>query len=103
MHRATQLQIFLVVLILGFLAGPRVIGALQQLDVKNGTPVANVVESDKNAAGRPVEAINSTPAVNPYSILSLRAKSVYVWDIYGRRKLYDQNGDMQLPLASVTK
>lgn len=46
----------------------------------------------------------STPSfVSPYSDLSLSAKSVYVYDLKGKRELYAYNGNAQLPLASLTK
>src|SRR3989338_1833000 len=40
---------------------------------------------------------------NPYSDLKLSAKSVFVYDLKGKRELYSYNGNAQLPLASLTK
>lgn len=40
---------------------------------------------------------------NPFSDISVLAKSVYVWDIDGQKELYAKNENEQLPLASVSK
>lgn len=40
---------------------------------------------------------------NPFSDISILAKSVYIWDVDGQRELYSKNKNEQLPLASVSK
>ncbi len=43
------------------------------------------------------------PIPKEYAHLSLTAKAVYVYDLAAKRELFSQNGDAQLPLASLTK
>lgn len=45
----------------------------------------------------------STPTNDPFSQLSLSAKSFFVWDVEEKRKLGGLNEEMQFPLASLTK
>lgn len=40
---------------------------------------------------------------NPYQALSLEAKAVYVYDVTGKKVLFEKNSDAVLPLASLTK
>lgn len=40
---------------------------------------------------------------NPFSDISVLAKSVYVWDVNEQKELYIKNENEQLPLASVSK
>ena len=107
MSKVTQVQIFLLVLALGFLTGPRVLLALSKIGIgsdigssPNASQVVAVADSDiKLSVVKPViVAIKS-----PYDQLTLEAKSVYVWDISAHKKLYGKNEEKQLPLASVTK
>ncbi len=105
MTRTTQIQVFLLVLIVGFLTGPRVIPAIERfspkeglLGAKNSTQLASpVLQSELTAPTTTVVVID------PYADLNIQAKGVYVWDIKTHRKLYGQNEHMVLPLASVTK
>lgn len=97
MHRTLQVQLFLAVLILGFLTGPHAIKALERL-----SPPPNKV-ANIQAAAVASDAAPQTVVKNPFDNLELYAKSVYVWDINARQKLFSTNGDASLPLASVTK
>lgn len=98
MHKTIQVQLFLAVLILGFLTGPRVIEAIQRLSPETSKPAM-----DEAAVGASVEDRPQGVAPNPYEHLPLHAQSVYVWDISTQRKLYSANGNARLPLASVAK
>ncbi len=49
----------------------------------------------------PVETKVTAP--NPYSSVSIGAKSAYVYDALENKELFNLNGDSQLPLASLTK
>lgn len=40
---------------------------------------------------------------NPFSDISILAKSVYVWDVDEQKELYAKNKNEQLPLASLSK
>lgn len=40
---------------------------------------------------------------DPFADISLRAKSVYVWDVAAKKPLYEKNADAVWPLASITK
>jgi len=53
----------------------------------------------------PVAATGTTTASpsNPFDGLKLEAKAAYVWDINGNKALYAKKGEVQLPLASLTK
>jgi len=105
MNRTTQIQLFLLVLIMGFLAGPRVMLALQKaspedglLRAQNGGQLALAVPKEN----RPI-AQKAPVELSPYANLDLKAKSVFVWDIKTHHKLYGYNEQAKLPLASVTK
>jgi D-alanyl-D-alanine carboxypeptidase (penicillin-binding protein 5/6) len=105
MTRTTQVQIFLLVLTVGFLTGPRVMLALQKvipedglLRAKNGGQLAlTEPRQDELIPKKVVEKIS------PYTNLGIAARSVFVWDIKTHRKLYAYNEQEKLPLASVTK
>jgi D-alanyl-D-alanine carboxypeptidase len=103
MSRTVQVQLFLLVLTLGFLTGPRVMLALQGTESPTVTPVVTppLALVERSVATTTIE----TPVVplSPYERLSLDAKSVYVWDVKEHRVLYAKNERKQLPLASVTK
>lgn len=96
----TQLQLFLVALILGFFLGPRVIEALQRLE-PNEERLTITDEMRGNIRATPTS--RSAVTEDPYKKLALHAKSAYVWDVSTRRKLYSLNGEARLPLASVAK
>ncbi len=100
MKRMIHVQLFLFVLILGFLTGPHVIEAIQKTDNENSVEISKATEIHASA-----EANNLRPVTKegPYAKLELSAKSVYVWDIQTHRKLYGLNEQARLPLASVTK
>ncbi len=107
MNRVSQVQIFLLVLIIGFLTGPRVLLALSKIGI--GTDVASspnasqlVAVSDSDIKMSDVKPATVT-IKSPYGELKLQAKSVYVWDINAHKKLYGKEEEKQLPLASVTK
>ncbi len=105
MTTTTKVQILLLVLIAGFLTGPRVLAMINSFE----TP-GSLQESEHANVAAPL-AINTQGAVRParatssdlYGSLSLNAKSIYVWDINAHKKLYSKNEHTVLPLASVTK
>lgn len=106
MIRTIHLQIFLLVLIVGFLTGPRVMLALQKLTPEEG--LAHAKNSSQLAGVElreqlPALTATTTEESDPYTKLHLKAKAVYVWDIKTHRKLYGYNERSALPLASVTK
>jgi D-alanyl-D-alanine carboxypeptidase (penicillin-binding protein 5/6) len=105
MTRTTQVQIFLLVLIVGFLTGPRVMLALQKITPEEGLfrsrnegQLALTQSIEKEAAPK-----IRTQETSPYANLDLKAKSIFVWDIKTHRKLYGYNEQEKLPLASITK
>jgi D-alanyl-D-alanine carboxypeptidase (penicillin-binding protein 5/6) len=106
MTRTTQIQIFLLVLIVGFLTGPRILPAIEKFSprggmfgAKNSPQLASPVLPSELTAPTTTAPI----VIDPYAELDLEAKGVYVWDIKTHRKLYGQNEHTVLPLASVTK
>jgi D-alanyl-D-alanine carboxypeptidase len=60
-----------------------------QAEIRGSTEVT----SEKNTGLTPKKIEN----------ISLRADSVYVWDVIGQRALYEKKPDQVLPLASITK
>lgn len=105
MTLTSKVQIFLLMLILGFLTGPRVLALVTALE---GTGSLSGSQSEKIAA--PVGVIATSEvrprlatSSNPFLSLDIGAKSVYVWDINERKVLYGKNEHTVLPLASVTK
>lgn len=105
MTTRTKIQISLILLILGFLTGPRVLALMSALE-GNGSLAGS--ESSKIAGAEGVTMTSDlrphlATATDPYSALGLNAKSVYVWDINAHKKLYGKNEHTVLPLASVTK
>lgn len=100
--RTVQLQLFLLVLVLGFLSGPRMIEALQRLP-RAGSDAAVLAAKNHREVGGQRAREEAQERIDPFQALSLGARSVYVWDINAHRKLFAKNGDAPLPLASVTK
>lgn len=105
MTNTTRAQLFLIVAILGFLTGPRVLAMINTFE---GTGSLASAESANIAAPLAVtEQANTQTKVatstDPFTSLALGAKSVYVWDINAHKKLYSINEHGVLPLASVTK
>jgi serine-type D-Ala-D-Ala carboxypeptidase (penicillin-binding protein 5/6) len=124
MTRTHQFQLFLLMLIFGFLAGPRVMQALQSEPHDDSPAVVAVVEPSPFVASvaqteevvtepeRPTpkevlvleESIVPTPRIeDPLDLSAIEAKSVYVWDINAHRVLYAKNERLQVPLASLSK
>lgn len=97
---SVRIQLLLIMLILGFLAGPRALSAIQRLVPEKPTPpvVAQVFRPNNTP-----DPIPQHVAKSPYEKLNLKAKSVFVWDIKYHRKLYGYNEYQALPLASLTK
>ena len=99
-----KLQFLLVVLILGFLTGPRVLLAIQKLTPNDGTSTsqnsAQIVGMGEQPASQRIKNITKA---SPFDDLALTGSSIYVWDIATHKKLYGKNEQVQLPLASVTK
>ena len=102
----TQLQIFLVVLIVGFLTGPRVLAALDKI-VPDGALTENnqisVIAGAENTPSTKSTRLQNASSTNEFHRLLLSARSVYVWDSSTGKKLYGKNEYETLPLASVTK
>ncbi|MDP2598409.1 MAG: hypothetical protein Q8P49_01110 [Candidatus Liptonbacteria bacterium] len=106
MKNLSHLQLFLFVLVLGLLAGPKAIDAIQRIYPDTASSQAQVVVAGPQPPGPGFEP-NKTEAgqaeKNAYTDLELEAKSVFVWDIKTHRKLYGVHEYTQLPLASVAK
>lgn len=96
------IQLFLVVLILGFLAGPHVIEALQRMGPDGNTPMTAEVGATQLGSSQ-TSGLSIPKPEDPYKKLPLHATGVYVWDVNTHRKLFDMNGGARLPLASVAK
>ncbi|MBY0309872.1 serine hydrolase [Patescibacteria group bacterium] len=64
-------------------------------------------ESLPKASGQASPAVALTDIESgPFEVpndIALTADSVYVWDVVGKRVLYEKNGSEVLPLASITK
>lgn len=99
------IKIFLVILFIGFLTGPRVMLALQKVTTESALVSAQnsgqlaLIDSTHSAVIPKQIVVN----ISPYADMDLKAKSVFVWDIQTRRKLYGYNEQERLPLASVAK
>ncbi|KKU78420.1 MAG: Peptidase S11 D-alanyl-D-alanine carboxypeptidase 1 [Parcubacteria group bacterium GW2011_GWA2_47_7] len=106
MNTAQKIQLFLVVTILGFLTGPRVIIALAKLtpdDTLSSPNAAQVATAGTQVNTTPEIVEPPVRAASPFAALTLRGKSIYVWDITDHKKLFSRNEFAELPLASVTK
>src|SRR3989338_692173 len=103
MTTAQKLQIFLLVLILGFLTGPRVMLALSRLTPNDKITSPDIAQVDTASEAINVASATSTATTSPYVKLDLVGKGIYVWDISAGKKLYSKNEHNQMPLASVTK
>ncbi|OGZ07154.1 MAG: hypothetical protein A3C93_06135 [Candidatus Lloydbacteria bacterium RIFCSPHIGHO2_02_FULL_54_17] len=99
--RTAQFQLFLLVLVMGFLLGPQVIEALQRIPQNDGAAATAPAENLPEGAQTTLPAPEKRP--DPFEQLALSAKGAYVWDINAHRKIYAENADARLPLASVTK
>lgn len=56
----------------------------------------------ERALRREVTQVNAeTP--NPFDEIQIEARSAFVWDVVNQRELFSKNGDLPLPLASLTK
>lgn len=102
MTTAQKFQLFLVVLILGFLTGPRVMLALSKLTPDDSTSSPNSAQVVAAGDVETVSVVTKTP-MSPYADLDLTGKGIYVWDISTGKKLFSKNEFAELPLASVTK
>ena len=101
--KGTHIQIFLLVMLMGFLTGPRVISALEKFVPEGSTLNRDQATEIASLAVRRNEAANAASSTDLYESLQLEAKSVYVWDSSTGKKLYGKNEYHALPLASVTK
>ncbi len=100
MKYTLKLQLFLLMLSFGFLAGPRVIEAIPKtLTGDNGLTSTNKTQTANTLSAQ----ASNNEIMDPYELLSLEAQSVYVWDIATHRKLYGKNEYNIYPLASITK
>lgn len=111
MTGTTRIQLFLLALIIGFLAGPNVMQAIQgtSMPTKDESPDRSLTTQSASVAqvkdATETQATTSAPRapMGPYDGLTLEAKSVFVWDISTHRTLYSYNEHTPLPLASLTK
>lgn len=104
MSTLQKFQVFLLVLTLGFLTGPRVMQALQRL-TPDGEPTSPQSAQIGGAARTPAPLTRVADGIkaDPYEHIDLVARGVYVWDINAHKKLYGRAEYTALPLASVTK
>ncbi|PCI29492.1 hypothetical protein COB55_02150 [Candidatus Wolfebacteria bacterium] len=65
--------------------------------VKDADPVIDEIEEIATAQIEEIEA------VDPFSEITIVAKSAYVYDLLKEEVLYAKNEEIQMPLASVTK
>ena len=105
MTTGVKTQIFLLVALLGFLTGPRVLALISTIE---GSGSLAPQTREKLAAPLAVNEVENTKILiasssDPYDTLKIEARSVYVWDINEHKKLYSKNEHTVLPLASVTK
>lgn len=105
MTNSTKVQLFLLIFIIGFLTGPRVLALINSLE-GNGSLTGS--ESAKIASPIGVSSQNElrphiATSTDPFFGLNLTAKSIYVWDINEHKKLYSKEEHKVMPLASVTK
>lgn len=56
-----------------------------------------------DSAHQKKEALAKEVIVNPFENIELEAKAVVVWDVINKREIFSKNGDLTLPLASLTK
>jgi D-alanyl-D-alanine carboxypeptidase len=99
MQRTKFIHFFLLVLIAGFLTGPKVLQALQKLTAEP-SPSTQELRGQTNEPERPKISHQDQLA---FQDLQLKAKSVFVWDISTHRKLFGYQEYEALPLASLTK
>lgn len=59
-------------------------------------------ETDVRVTERPTEIVHEEPS-DPFEDVTIAAKAAVVWDVKGKRMLFNKNGDASLPLASITK
>jgi len=93
-HRI-KIQLVIIAVLLGFLAGPRIMQAIP-------LRVANT-ESTTPTSTETNPVINVPLPAESFVGIELNAQSVYVWDIKDRRRLFSKNESAILPLASITK
>jgi len=63
----------------------------------------NVQQAEVRGSTEMVSQTNNSVGPRKIENISLRADSVYVWDVIGQRALYEKKPDQVLPLASITK
>lgn len=51
----------------------------------------------------PEKVVSTTPPYNPFDEILLSGSAAYVYDVNTGKVLFSKNGEMQLPLASITK
>lgn len=103
MSKALKFQTFLVILIVGFLVGPKVVDVLRNGGFGGVSDRAEAAKLISQPNDTPAAAAPTKQSANSYTGLGLTAKSVYVWDAQTHRKLYAYNEHVRYPLASVTK
>ncbi len=102
MTTTQKLQLFLIVLILGFLTGPKVMLALSKLSTDDAASSVNSAQVVAAGGGETANVVASAPA-SPYANLELTGKGIYVLDVSNGKKLFGKSEFVELPLASVTK
>ncbi len=103
MNRMTHLQLFFGLLIIGFLAGPRAMEALNRIGTPSTPPSATISQIAAVGSTHTVDELAQPQSEDPFAHLQLTGKAVFVWDIATHRKLFGYNEYTPLPLASVTK
>ena len=84
----TQLQFLLVVMIMGFLTGPRVLTALEKIVPENGLANSGQASGIVALGTMPTSSLAGAASADAYERLHLDARSVYVWDSQTGKKLY---------------
>ncbi len=103
MNRMTHLQLFFGLLIIGFLAGPRAMEALNRIGTPNAPESANISQIAAVGSAHTIDELTQPQPKDAFADLQLTGKAVFVWDITTHRKLFGYNEYASLPLASVTK
>lgn len=89
-----QLGVLALILLLIFGTGyaPKVLKSIEQ----NRINTANIPDTKE-------EIFEPEIDTTVFESVSIRAESAYVYDVAGKRVLYEKNANEQLPLASITK
>lgn len=105
MTNSTKIKLFLLLFVVGFLTGPRVLALINTLEGSGSLSGSEAQKIAASAVVTPENNLRPRPATStdPFLSLNLGAKSIYVWDINAHKKLYSKNEHKVMPLASITK